>query len=528
MQKSIFLLCVDDDVKNEIYNILITLIHIYESFTGFGLNIRDMMFPEVVSIELPRELVKQVNKFVESNDMVSKLDNAKVYNIATNETVEDVSRSGSLKSSVPILGTEDFLDCLLKVVYAKLFEFNQNVFYQVNVGDHADYIVYNNDGYFARHKDFVGSMSPNVIQYTAIIGLTEYASEYNKGHTIVYIPVTPENEFEHTILYDVLKDAHERLPRENANDFIKRIIKTEKFASKHDCSYSYVLKIFTKYCIHLDIDIGSLFIGDQKVIPMKIFGYTSGKFTLFQSGFFHEGEKFSSCYSTEQKKILTITFFVMANEKCSESVSELTLCRQIPEKFCDKIQNFLLNEHIMCVHFDTFESWMLPFVSEYNLIPFQVYLYKHDVREKYTARPQSITKTEDTIIRYLNSSESLLGLAKDITNIFHEVSKTIAELHVSLTGRTQTVTNMSDIVCSFPSIEILDASRTVQEIDIYVGTCTRCDKMIPFYTFDSKWKVEYEDEMTCNDEPDYTYMETMTTYSKMLVDVKWGFCKNIR
>ncbi len=417
-----------------------------------------MIFPDYMKIELDPILVNKINSIVEPYKQNTK--EAVVYSFIENKTIKSDQRL----SHKTFFRSDELSSIINQYICPLIVSLNSNVY--VTIGDHFDYIKYDNGGYFDKHKDFVRINNSMTQQYTMLIGLTKSSNSY--GNTILWLPVDESNED-----YQILT-------------------KSTNFDSK-------LMDVIRKYNLPYKNDVKKLL--DNNLIPYRINAYTIGKSLLFKSDIVHSGEEFY-------------------NWSCAKELLMFTVNITSVEKTCElsRIDEFI-NSPARIIMFDKYQP-----IFE-NVYPFQIISSKGKYNNK-TFLDHYVKYNNDAIgsDKNVNILEQINTILQTIYNKTKEkLNHRGRESHIS-SEILEESTKYSDIVNSYEYFDetiLTDKQKERIQIEIYNYVNNYIISNNEIITHTEKITNIWE-EAGCNDDGD-EYEET--AYLNCAIDIKFCFIK---
>lgn len=465
----------------------------------------DSNFPQFIKLKISNDLIDKINTITEKYK--SNVKDAVVYSLIEQKHIMSEQRV-SLKTSFHDEALIKILyDQLIVIINKMLNETYKNVSFNVEIGPQSfDYIKYETDGYFEKHKDFIRISNKNQQQYTLLIGLSHNAGWFD-GHTILWFPVdeTNNDDYEYLINFPELDENQSQFKTLNDNN----LIKLKNILAK------YYIPSFTNRSINQYIKYIRDNTRDIKYMPYFFNTLVKGNALLFKSDIVHSGEKFSSY--NQNKELLGIT----VNVTCLESSDEFPLDSI---KLTEHWSNDKTNPIIV---FDKFEPWMIDWADKNNLLPFQIILNSGKYNQK---------NFNYNYIRYWNLSNDIND--SESTDLLSQISKILLEIYdltkkkLNHRGRETLLNskildqtsdlNIDHLKFMKFNVKSITTNETINLIDTF--TINYVDNLlINNQTIKHVEKIVNRwEESGCNDSGD-EYDDQ--TYLNCNIDIKFCFCK---
>lgn len=508
------------------------------------------MFPAIIPFKIPVELSTQLNDKLQKRGY-KHVSEAKVYNIAgSEEVVNHETRYNSWKCEFENKTIRNIISKkILPQIASKLnTKYKDRMFY-LSLGEQKlDYVVYRNGGFFNVHHDFVAIQSEGMCQYTCLIGLTNDET-CEGGETTIYTKIKDPNDFAKIVESNpkckLFHTSGEPIGMPQQYNAYKKgnclMFKSELFHAGEPFygNLKELLMITINVtCVSLSpinnlSESFSLSTLDNKtfVIPKQ---FLRGTMFESMSKFYDSDILKTEMLSTDLNAILEfINSGTHSENELTNSILYSCLCVDyryhelgIPKQYHKKIHDWK-NSHNSIIYFDKFDPFMIEFVTEYNLVPFQIILCESSVNR---------TTTEYKFITYFNFEESIDGDSN--TNIMKAFDLALKNIYNRLKSDSYEYNRIekrqSEGECilakntffakrfKFPRVETENKAHILQEISDFSATLNFDDDFIFHKSENINGKVlEYE---WCND-GGYHYYENTTMYFSCKVDVKYCFLR---
>lgn len=355
-------------------------------------------FPEFIKLKISEELVDRINQII--SQFKSNAKDAVIYSLIENKPMMSDQRV-SLKTSFRDEQLTKLIHNQIVLIIKKLLNDSYpNYKFEVEIGPQLfDYIKYEVDGYFEKHRDWVRINNQNQQQYTLLMGLSQKIN-WDGGHTILWFPVDDSNieDYETIISF---KDLDETT---NNNFFFSKdpnVIKLRNIMSKYN------IPSYSNKCMN---EIKNFIIeqsNDIKYLPHYFDTLRRGNCLMFKSDIVHSGEKFTAYNKSKELFGFTI------NVTCLDSSNQIT------DDISTKLDTWLGDKTNPIITFDNFESWMIDWVDKNNLVPFQIILNSG----KYNDKNFNYNYT-----KYWNLSNDINNDSES-DDLLNQISKTLLEIY---------------------------------------------------------------------------------------------------
>jgi hypothetical protein len=471
----------------------------------------DSNFPEFIKLKISEELVDKIGEIIDNYK--SNVKDAVIYSLIENKPMISEQRV-SLKTSFHNEQLSSLIYNQIVLIIKKfLNDSYPNYKFEVEIGpQHFDYIKYETDGYFEKHKDWIRINNPNQQQYTLLMGLSENV-RWDGGHTILWLPVNDSNRSD----YETIVNFEDLNSTNQTNYFYSQdenSLKIRNVLSKYNIP-SYSIKCINEmkqFIIEQTSDI--------KYIPHYFDTLRKGNCLMFKSDIVHSGEKFTTYNKSKELVGCTI------NITCLESTN------LISNEQSSKIDTWLNDKSNPIISFDNFESWMIDWADKNNLVPFQIILNSGKYNEKnFNYNYTKYWNLSNDINRDSESDDLLNQISKNLLEIYESTKSSLnhrgRETHLSSkildqSSQLDSLDKLSQMKFKFNKT-LDNLSGINQLINTFVSNYVE-NLLINNHQINHKEIVLNRwEESGCNDSGD-EYDDQ--TYLHCDIDIKFCFCKN--